>query len=195
MLDKYAQKQLNANLKGLADEYRREYDHLHQASYNHYLKGMKPGETIPAGKAFYDNVHEGSFHTVCTDLREKAGRYIADALKDLKAQAAEAPTPEALAAVQMVAMRKNITEQDINRLMEAYGSNPITYTTLQDIAAQHDIHGYNNSPIYEQIDELEYLQTQTDKAFSPYNATGEDSKIMIAAEAFKTGVDRAVPVE
>ena len=197
-MEKYEQKALNQKLKGLADEYRQEYNRLHKASYDHYLKGMKPGEVIPANKAFYDQVYEGTFYTVCTDLKEKASGLIAGALKDLKTKANAAPTPEALATVQMVAMRKNITERDINRLMEAYGDNPITYTTLKDIAAQHDIHSYSDSPVdglFEQLNELENLQAQVERAFSPYNANQGETHIMTAAEAFKTGVDYAVPAE
>ena len=194
-MDKYKQETLNKHLKGLADEYQQEYDKLHQASYNHFLKSMKPGQVIPQNKAFYDSVYEGSFHSLCADLQTRARMYISDALQDLNRQANEAPTQEALTAVQMVAMRKNITERDIYRLIDAYGSNPMTYTTIQDIAAQHDIHGFENSPVYEQIEELEALQTEAERAFNPYKATNGDNAVLIAAETFKADVDRAVPTE
>lgn len=191
-MDKFKRSLLNSKLKSLADEFERNYKTMHAASYNSFVKDLKPGQIKPEdNRAFYDNVYQGSFESLCYDLKERADSFIGEALTELKKEATAAPSQEALATVQMLALRKNISREEFNQVLEVYGDNAITYGTIKDIAEQQGII-LDPNPNMQQLAELEHLAEETTRTFSPY---GVGSSITVTAEALKMDIDTAIPAD
>lgn len=149
--------QLKAITKDYADDFKR----ISERSREERLKTLEPGAKIPASGVLYGDRAKADFKVKADGYRTRANEIIDRELKVLNDKMTAAPSTEAVNTIQLLKMRKNLTEADINPLMERYGDNIQVYDTLRDIAAQHDINSYRleQNPLRAKAEKLTDLRT------------------------------------
>lgn len=153
--------QNNVLLEGLRKELQNIYDSwfddfqvLAAASRSEYMKGMTPGQPIPEEGKLYIDRYKEQFATQTEKVAQKALEVVTRELVKIQKEMTEAPTEEAARALQIFAIRavdetiENWTERnkyadEIDGLMNAYGSNYLTYQALKKYAEKAGVHDFN----------------------------------------------------
>ena len=142
-------------IKGLLDAYTKKYEAITSKAREEYIKTLKPNQMIPETIPFH--FYEGEWEKVVAETRTQITDIINIEREEIAQKLTDAPSSEAVNTLMLLGMRKNITEGDINNLMERYGNNPQVYQAINDIAQDHNINIYKKHPIVEHSEKLEIL--------------------------------------
>ena len=134
---------INTQLKAITKGYADDFKAISERSREERLKDLAPGSSIPASGKLYGDKAKNDFKVKADTYRARANEVIDKEPKSRNDKMTAAPSTEAVNTIQLLKMRNNLTEADINPLMKRYGDNTQVYDTLRDIAAQHGIHGYH----------------------------------------------------
>ena len=113
----------NKKLKEITTSYRNDYERICRDSREECLKEMKPGERIPKDGIIYGDEAKELFNAKAIEYRNNANALIDAELDAIRHKISEAPSTEALNSVSLMALRKNVTSENINDLISRYGDN------------------------------------------------------------------------
>lgn len=148
-------------LKAITNRYADEYEAICESSREEHIKNLKVGAPTPAKGILYGDAAKAKFKKKADSYRVQATSIIGNELKRLNDKMTAAPSTEAVNTIQLLKMRSNVTQGDIDALMKRYGDNAQVYDTLRDIAAQHNIRDYafESNPLREQVEKLNVLKS------------------------------------
>lgn len=95
---------------------------------------LKAGEAAPSKQI----TNTAALKSICSNYNEEIKR-IAQTARG-KLPYSEAPSEEAVRTLQLVAMRENVSKDELLELQETYGSSYQAAKLIQDIAVKHNIH-------------------------------------------------------
>ena len=194
MITGYRASTINKELKELLNTFKDSYRTTCYASRVQYMKTLPAGSQIPKEGVIYGDAEKQQFDLDCKGFRDKANKILSDAHSELKKEATEAPSTEAVNSITLLNMRKDITETDVDDLLTRYGSNPQAWKTIKSIANDHDIRGFRDHPIDEQIQNIEGLANTLNKTLSLASASsghaGDGFLAMVAGQ-----IDQTFPVD
>lgn len=166
----YQSKKTNAELKALVKQFNEGFRINTEMSRDAHIHTLPTGSKIPEEGKFYDNATRALFAGTCEQLRTKAREILDTQLQKIKTEAIESPADDAVNAIKLLSMRKNITEGEVDSLLQRYGDNVQAYKTIVDIAEDHGLHGWARHPIDAQMQDVEDLAGTLDRAFTVSNA-------------------------
>ena len=147
---------MKADLRKTFREFADAYTKAVQDSYNKQLMNLKPGDPAPVKKIAKMDERK-AFEALSRTYMSKAEKILTSARDQLRAEIAKAPTPEAVNFITLLAARTgNITQEEIDAAVKAYGSNYQAYKAIADIARAHKIH----LPAPSLDEDLEYIKAQ-----------------------------------
>ena len=139
---------IKSDLKSVFADYAKECKVAVDRSYHAMKAQLQPGQTVPnPGKISPEMQAEIS--GPINALRDKAIGIIDEALEEVKAVKAEAPTTEAVNAIAMLRDANSVTEGDLDALMNEYGATYLAHKAVRDIARKHKIYAFADHPIIE----------------------------------------------
>lgn len=190
----YQTAKANQELKAIYREYVSGYKEACAASRDRFMAKLSPGAKIPDHGKIYDQEGKAEFTAKCSGLRAKAHEVTSGMLKDLRVKATEAPSTEAVNAITVLGMRKKITESEVSDLLGQYGSNPLCWKSIVDIAEAHDIHSFGEHPVDASIHKLEDIDAKIERNLTTMNAEqGRATEGWIAMAGID--IDCALPVD
>lgn len=193
MISKYKSSIINRDLKQILSEYKDEYRIICSTSREKYMQTLPVGSQIPKEGMIYGQEYKQVFDESCKGYQAKAYKILSDAHSELKKEATEAPSTEAVNSLALLNMRKDITETEIEDLINRYGDNPQVWKTIRSIAGENGIR-VSDHPINEQIRNIEGLMHTLNSTLSVASASkghaGDGFLSMVAMQ-----IDDAFPVE
>lgn len=191
MLDKYDKAKANRELKQIINDYRKAYETIKEINYAQYKAELKPGQTVQSNINFSsDNVDR--LKEKAAACREKAQDVIKPLLDRIDREITDAPSTEATNTIQLLALRSNITEADVENLMKRYGDNIQAYKAIRDIAKGKEIDIYKPHPAEEERDRVNNLLHNFQKNPEGYN----DSKSGVTYISFmEADIDNTFPTD
>lgn len=182
-------KELSEIITKAYKDLRETHDVIAEKSFLELVKSRRPGEYIPDrgeihGKAWKDAFEESrhKYKSIAVDALNKYGA-------DIEEKITIAPTEEAVRAVQMFSMKPtdkidpNSYANEIDSLMNKYGSNYLTYETLRGLAVSHGIRDFKEHPLKTESDFTENLSHYIDSAFVEEPTTGSRVALFETLEA------------
>lgn len=129
----------NTKLKEIISEFRTDFRVTADKSRNERMETMRPGEPIPDRGKVYSPELRQAFSDRAIDYKNRADEILDDHLKEVHERMTEAPSTAATNTITLLSSRDNVNENDLNHLLEQYGSNYQVHRSLQDIAKKHGI--------------------------------------------------------
>ena len=187
-------KNANRDLKTIISQYLDDYKAICNSSRNDYIKTLVPGSPVPPEGAIYTDEKKAEFRSLVEGYRTKAFSIIDKAYKDLKDKSTVAPSSDAVNSIALLNMRKDISEKDIEDLLDKYGNNVQAYSTINSIARDHGIKTFKDHRIKEDMDGVGEIESVMDKFINYERATsgraGDGLRAIIEAK-----IDKVFPVE
>ena len=132
-------KGIKSDLKAINAEFQKECKSAVDRAHHISLSRLQPGQTAPA-PGFLTPEIEAELRASVAKLSDRAQGILEDALKEVRAAKAEAPSTEAVNSVTMLRGNKHVSEEDIIALADVYGDNYLTHKALHNIALEHGYH-------------------------------------------------------
>ena len=159
---------------------------------------LKPGEKLPAaldGGIFYDVEEKTAFAGEVLELVRKAREAVAAMRSKVNAEKAVAPSAEAAAVVSVMQNRGNVSKDELDAMIETYGSNYLFYNAMRDVADKNGYkHLYPESVLDDFTRDVDALEQTVNKTFTVHSAeTGHASPAYAAF--FEMSIDNALQEE
>ena len=151
-------KNVNQQLKDIFSKFTREFQKAQENSRIEELKTMRPGSVVPdSGKIFGDNAR-AAFKDTCEELRGKVQEVIGMERERVKKEITEAPSVEAVNSISLLNMREDVPKEEIDNLIERYGSNYQAYQALSSIAKKNGHFWIGDHPLGKRLRDMDELE-------------------------------------
>lgn len=185
---------INKELKVIVDNFNKEFGEVSEESRIEYLQQLTPNSNVmsPQKGKIYGDRHRSTFEESCRAKRSAAALLIDKEINILNKKMSEAPTQDAVNSVTMLSMRKNITSEEIQKLLDAYGDNDMTRSTIIDLAKEHNVKDYifDKPSTSERIKDLEGLKRSLNTGMSIQSAEQRGSAFI---DWLKHDIDNVFP--
>ena len=145
-------------IKTAIREYKRTQDRIVEQNRADFMRNAKPGQVIPSFIKLSDS-SKSALNSAIGRARDIIDKEINDSLVVLSNDIAEAPSDEAIRALQVANMRTSITADEIDFMMNKYGKNVQAYNALKDIAAKHKYHNFKSDQTLQQFQDLSHVSS------------------------------------
>lgn len=160
----------NKELKSIISQFKDSYRIACDSSRNEYMKTLSAGARVPKEGILYGNERRQEFESMCAGYRDKALALLNKVLSDLHDKMTEAPSTDAVNSITLLGLRKNISQSEIENLLERYGDNPQAWNTIVSIARDHNISSFGDHPIEGQISDINDLSRSLERVLSTRSA-------------------------
>lgn len=193
MVSKEEKTRINRELKGIIDEYKRNYEKMRRISEEHYKTTLKAGETFNPHEGFYFDEDRRAFQAICDSLKDRANEVIRGAALQVMAQNTAAPSTEATNVITLLNSRQNVSADEIDQLMTKYGADcPMVYNALLEKADSLGYHDFRPHPVTAEAESIEAMANIIDKTFIANRA---EHNMVSTTAAFTGTADAAFPAE
>lgn len=184
-------REANFQLKQLVDEFGSAFHTISEASRTALMTSLKGGDMIPVPDKLYGNEYRAQFTDRCREILDAAVAIIDEQTDAIKASMAEAPSADAVNTVQMLALRDDITADEINVVLEKYGENYQAAKAIISVAASKGLRGWSCSADsrLEDLENLRSVMRRTINATSAENGHASNGYL----EMLKLQIDSALP--
>lgn len=124
-------------LRQISKEFMDEYSKSCAVSRDAYIKSLRPGESLPPEGKIYGAEYQKAFDDRASLYRDKVDIILGEKLDEVMKAKAKAPEADVANTIVLLSARDNVTEEDINDILSAYGDNYQVYRSLQDIARKN----------------------------------------------------------
>lgn len=177
-------KKMKDDIKGVFTEYNKIFEIRKKENYKEICEGLKPYETVPDPKNIteFKGTTRDYLTKDLTELRTKGLDIVDSSLKELNDYKTQAPDPNAMNYINMLASRKRLTTNDLDMAVQKYGDNYSCYKALEDISSERHIPmNYRNN-----ADEIETVLNDTRRSFDNINVHScEQGNASAGAVAFQ----------
>lgn len=140
MSNSYYRTRLADQLKQASRDYFSAYRGIMERDDRRYRDGLKPGDTMHGhGKRLRFDESRDAARAAYHEMTSSASRAIEDYERRLNESMSEAPSAEALRAIQAAGMVDHVTEAEIQSLDARFGSCFLAARAIQKLAADNDI--------------------------------------------------------
>lgn len=160
----------NKELKSIISQFKDSYRIACDSSRNEYMKTLSAGARVPKEGILYGDERRQEFESMCAGYRDKALALLNKVLSDLHDKMTEAPSTDAVNSITLLGLRKNISQSEIENLLERYGDNPQAWNTIVSIARDHNLSYFGNHPIEGQISAINDLSRSLERVLSTRSA-------------------------
>ena len=128
------------------------YNELAEASWHKKIESLEPYKPTPKKGCFYDDESKTEYNNKVATYKDETLKVINDYISSVEMAASDAPSEEALRAVQMFSlvdagsMDQETYANLIDALMNRYGSSLVTYETLRSFAQKAGIMDFKEHP-------------------------------------------------
>lgn len=168
------------------------HDEYTDRSWKAKLETLTAGEVTPRKGVFYDDQNKNAYNNRVRELKRSTATAIDKFSRGISSEVSEAPSSEALRAVQMFSMMKPDTmskedyAQRIDDMMNRYGDSLVTYETLRSMAAAAGIHDFKPHKEIQARNSLEDLSRNVNRFFDGAIALNNNpGNVSDAAISFK----------
>lgn len=133
-------RKLKDELIKIGNEYAAEYARACEASRIAYLAGLPAGSVTPGARELITEEEVEAFDAFAQELKARALTLIDDALAEIDALKAAAPSEEAARVISLLAARSALSADDLAPLYAAYGENYQANAALRDIAVRNGVY-------------------------------------------------------
>lgn len=184
-------REANFQLKQLVDEFGSAFQTIAEESRTALMRHSTAGERIPVPGRLYGNEYRAQFTARCDEIRGAVAAVINEQIDNIKATMAEAPSADAVNTVQMLALRDDITADEINVVLEKYGENYQAAKAIISVAASKGLRGWSCSADsrLEDLENLRSVMRRTINATSAENGHASNGYL----EMLKIQIDSALP--
>ena len=190
----FTEKDVNKKLKGLVDEYRNTYDSIAKSSRNFVLANLKPGEKVPEEGIIYLDHYKDQFKEKAKKIRADALQIIDDAKAKVELKMSEPPTTEMTNLVTMLKYRDDLTEQEVDSLLDKYSDNVQTFRAINSIAKEKGLIVGDASPLNDIVERMDNLKAVTNKMFDGTYTIGKKGMDAVSVFGYSQQVDNTFPV-
>lgn len=185
----------NEAIKKILRENANDYKESCHRSREDYIKTLRYGDQIPKeGNKFYNNTDREAYRERCLNRQREARKILASETAALKAETVKAPDAEAVSILSLMAIRSDLTEQELVNMMDKYGSNYQTAKTIHSLANDHKFRNVPTNPIDDQLERIENLDRTLESCLSIDSAEkGHTSDGFISF--LSLDIDSAFPTE
>lgn len=162
---------VNKELKSIISQFKDSYQIACDSSRNAYMKTLPAGARVPKEGILYGDERRQEFESMCAGYRDKALALLNKVLSDLHDKMTEAPSTDAVNSITLLGLRENISQSEIENLLERYGDNPQAWNTIVSIARDHDIRAFSDHPIEGQISAINDLSRSLERVLSTRSAS------------------------
>lgn len=150
-------KKLKTDLKEIYTEYNKIFEKRSEENYRDHINSMGPYERIPKKEELpMKGSAKDNLQSDIVNLRKKGAGVIDNAFNEIKEYKTQAPDPNAYNYINMLSLRKHLSESDIDIAMEKYGQNYSCYKALADLASDRQLPLNYHNP----TDEIEEALTK-----------------------------------
>lgn len=133
-------RKLQKEIGELQKEFSVAFNKRAEASRVEKLQSLAPGEMVPASGKIYGEDHRKRFEEQAAEIRHKGFDLIDKARSEINRDISAAPSADAVNALSMLALRSDVSQEEIDALLDSYGSNYQTYKAIRDVAGKHKRH-------------------------------------------------------
>lgn len=185
---------LNKALKDVFARFVKEFEDASRRTRVEFMRTAPAGGIIPEEGKIYGKESREKFEVLCQELRQEVRGLIENEKSIVREEATEAPSVEAVNTITLLNMRKNVTQNDIEDLLERYGDNYQAYKAIASIAKENDIRLFRKHPIEGKLDDLEQLERGLTRVMDITGAeSGHISPGFVAI--MNMTIDAAIPEE
>lgn len=164
--------QANYQLKAIVDKFAQDYEATCTASLQAFVASSKGGDRLPAPGHIYGKEFGEQFSGRCQKYCEDAIAIIEEQAQAVRDKLADAPSDEAVRTIQLLALREDLTVDEINNLLHKYGSNAQAYKAIVSVAASKGVRGLWTNPLDAALEDLSALASVFRRTFSLQSAEG-----------------------
>ena len=164
-------KTINKELKDILAKYKDSYKSICETSRAEYMQTLPAGAEIPKEGVIYGDKYKAAFESKCLEYKNDIRKIMNDTINDLKAKATEAPSTEAVNAITLLNMRKNVTKTEIDDMLNRYGDNVQAWRTIVSIANDNDLHDFRQCEVDAQFEQVEGLSRSLENSISANKAS------------------------
>ena len=160
----------NEELKKILREYGNAYKFACDNSRDTLIDTLKPGSRLPEEGKIYGDAFRDQFKKDAAVHRDRALKIVDGEIKAINAKLTAAPSTDAVNSIMMLRMKQHVTRADIDRLMSVYGSNPLAYDTLRDVAYDNGIRDLPENPLTVKAERLTDVRSSIEKTLNIHQA-------------------------
>lgn len=184
-------REANFQLKQLVDDFGSAFQTISEESRTALMRNSTAGERIPVPGRLYGNEYRAQFTDRCDEIRGAVAAVINEQIDNIKAAMAEAPSADAVNTVQMLALRDDITADEIDIVFGKYGDNYQAAKAIISVAASKGLHGWSCT-VEKQLADLEALLSTMRRTMTATSAeNGHASSGYL--EMLKIQIDSVLP--
>ena len=132
-----------------------------------YIKQLPAGSPIPKANKIYGSEYLDAFRKEAEDIRSQAMSAITEERERLSKQQTAAPSDEAVRAISLLKLRTNLTPDDINNMLAAYGSNYSAHKAIVSVASDAGVkYDFPTHEIDRAVDGLDFVSSKVPSMFS-----------------------------
>ena len=133
-------------LKALVAEFVEKYREAAAKSHEEYIKNLKPGEDahIPAEEYIIGDAPRREFFSYCMDLQKKVDEILSGLAEKERDERTAPPSEEAVRIINLLYLRSDVTEDELNDLMNRYGDTYQARKAMLDIAHRNEIYSLDD---------------------------------------------------
>lgn len=186
-------KEANFRLKNLVDTFGQDFETSAEASRVAFMQSARGGDMIPVPGRFYSEEARDQFQERCLGYAAQAQQIIDTMTTTLRTVLAEAPSEEAVRVIQLLMLRKDLTEEEIYNLLEVYGDNAQAYKAIASVAAEKGLF-VTPCPVDQRLKTYADLAASLEKTFTATSAEGGHASDGYLS-MLKWMIDNVIPVE
>ena len=148
------------------NEFYSEYDFACEISRDKFLKTLAPGASVPQYGKLHTEEDRARFNQKAEEYRSKVKAIFDGARADEKKRFAATPSGEAANAIAVISARDKLTENEVSALMERFSDNPMTLSTIADIARKKGVKLVQGYHLDERLDAIDQTEHNVNAALS-----------------------------
>jgi len=185
----------NAELKKIVNEFYDLYEDAARTTRTAIMANLPAGAAAPKESDIYGEAGRNSFAKEAAKLLARAEQLINARIKPIKEKLTAAPSVEAVNAVTMLSFNKDVSETDVDLLIEKYSDNYQTVKALKAVAIEKGLNKYKSfykdANILE-LEELERLKSSLANSFNINAAERHEGSHAMAKWLLETSIDSAI---
>ena len=155
----------NLRLQQIVDQFGETYRALCEASRAAFMASLRGGDRIPAPGHIYGKEFGEQFSAKCREFMDAAAAIIDEQTAVVREKLVEAPSTEAVNTVQLLALRDELTEEEVDGLLARYGENAQVFKAIVSVSAAKGLRGWK-CPLDERLEDLNGLLVTLRRTFT-----------------------------
>lgn len=156
----------NGKVKKIIDDFRTDFAKTVESTRANYVKSLPAGATIPGENKIFDPAEVDAFTGRANKYRQDATDILNSCLEDISKKKTESPSSDAVNLLTLMSARQNVTADELNDVINNYGSNYQVYRACQDISVKNNLGHLSDHPLQVKEQSINDLQNNLNRLFT-----------------------------